>query len=71
LLLALPATTISLTRLCPGLAHWQGFDAVTCPKKLIKFTAAEGAGDHCEMMNLSLSQSGGPGPSRRDSRLIA
>jgi hypothetical protein len=53
------------------LAHWQGFDAVTCPKKLIKFTAAEGAGDHCEMMNLSLSQSGGPGPSRRASRLIA
>ena len=30
------------------------FDALTCPKKLIKFTAAEGAGDHCEMMNRSL-----------------
>jgi hypothetical protein len=29
-------------------------DALKCPKKLIKFTAAEGAGDHCEMMNRSL-----------------
>lgn len=30
------------------------FDAMTCPKKLVRFTAAEGAGDHCEMMNRSL-----------------
>ncbi|HTZ66189.1 MAG TPA: CocE/NonD family hydrolase [Roseiarcus sp.] len=30
------------------------FDALKCPKKLIRFTAAEGAGDHCEMMNRSL-----------------
>jgi pimeloyl-ACP methyl ester carboxylesterase len=30
------------------------FDALTCPKRLIRFTAAEGAGDHCEMMNRSL-----------------
>ena len=30
------------------------FDALKCPKKLIRFTAAEGADDHCEMMNRSL-----------------
>ncbi len=28
-------------------------DALTCPKTLIRFAAAEGAGDHCEMMNRS------------------
>ena len=31
------------------------FDALKCPKALIKFTAAEGAGGHCEMMNRSLA----------------
>ena len=30
------------------------FDALRCPKDLIRFTAAEGAGDHCEMSNRSL-----------------
>ncbi len=30
------------------------FDALRCPKDLIRFTAAEGAGDHCEMNNRSL-----------------
>ncbi|HEY1782296.1 MAG TPA: alpha/beta fold hydrolase [Roseiarcus sp.] len=30
------------------------FDALKCPKTLIGFAAAEGAGDHCEMMNRSL-----------------
>lgn len=30
------------------------FDALRCPKKIIRFTAAEGAGDHCEMGNRSL-----------------
>jgi alpha-beta hydrolase superfamily lysophospholipase len=30
------------------------FDALRCPKTLIRFTAAEGAGEHCEMMNRSL-----------------
>jgi pimeloyl-ACP methyl ester carboxylesterase len=30
------------------------FDALRCPKDLIRFSAAEGAGDHCEMMNRSL-----------------
>ncbi|MGK2933179.1 MAG: alpha/beta hydrolase family protein [Solirubrobacterales bacterium] len=30
------------------------FDALTCEKELITFTAAEGAGDHCEMFNRSL-----------------
>jgi acetyl esterase/lipase len=30
------------------------FDAVTAPKTLLEFTAAEGAGDHCEMFNRSL-----------------
>jgi alpha-beta hydrolase superfamily lysophospholipase len=30
------------------------FDALSCPKTLLRFTAAEGAGDHCEMKNRSL-----------------
>lgn len=30
------------------------FDALQCRKSLVRFTAAEGAGDHCEMMNRSL-----------------
>jgi hypothetical protein len=30
------------------------FDALRCPKDMIRFSAAEGAGDHCEMMNRSL-----------------
>lgn len=30
------------------------FDALSCPKDLLRFTALEGAGDHCEMMNRSL-----------------
>jgi acetyl esterase/lipase len=29
-------------------------DKLTCPKALLRFTAAEGAGDHCEMQNRSL-----------------
>jgi hypothetical protein len=29
------------------------FDALKCKKKLVRFTAAEGAGGHCEMMNRS------------------
>jgi alpha-beta hydrolase superfamily lysophospholipase len=29
------------------------FDALKCKKTLVRFTAAEGAGDHCEMMNRS------------------
>lgn len=29
-------------------------DGLSCPKTLIRFTCAEGAGDHCEMMNRSL-----------------
>jgi pimeloyl-ACP methyl ester carboxylesterase len=30
------------------------YDALMCPKRLIRFTAAEGAGGHCEMQNRSL-----------------
>ena len=30
------------------------FEALTCPKNLVRFTAAQGAGDHCEMGNRSL-----------------
>jgi pimeloyl-ACP methyl ester carboxylesterase len=30
-------------------------DALTCPKHLLTFTAAEGAGQHCEMHNRSLA----------------
>ena len=29
-------------------------DKLTCPKTLLEFTAAEGAGEHCEMQNRSL-----------------
>jgi hypothetical protein len=29
----------------------QVYKALRCPKTLIRFTAAEGAGDHCEMQN--------------------
>jgi hypothetical protein len=29
------------------------FDALRCKKNLVGFTAREGAGDHCEMMNRS------------------
>jgi acetyl esterase/lipase len=29
------------------------FDALKCKKTLVRFTAAEGAGGHCEMMNRS------------------
>ena len=29
-------------------------DALRCPKKLLRFSAAAGAGDHCEMQNRSL-----------------
>jgi pimeloyl-ACP methyl ester carboxylesterase len=30
------------------------FDALRCPKQIVRFMAAEGAGDHCEMQNRSL-----------------
>jgi hypothetical protein len=30
------------------------FDALRCPKELSRFVAADGAGDHCEMMNRSM-----------------
>ncbi len=30
------------------------FDALECPKMLMRFTAAEGADGHCEMRNRSL-----------------
>ena len=29
------------------------YDALTCEKAILRFTAAEGAGDHCEIMNRS------------------
>ena len=32
----------------------QVYGALTCPKTLVRFTAAEGAGDHCEMHNRTL-----------------
>ena len=45
---------------CPTLITWAEndpiasaaetlYDALTCPKMLTRFTATEGAGDHCEM----------------------
>ena len=33
----------------------QLYDALTCPKTLLEFTDAEGAGMHCEMLNRSLA----------------
>jgi hypothetical protein len=30
------------------------YDKLTCRKSLINFSAAEGAGEHCEMLNRSL-----------------
>jgi len=30
------------------------YEALRCPKTLVRFTEAEGAGEHCEMMNRSL-----------------
>jgi hypothetical protein len=30
------------------------YDALSCPKTLMRFIAAEGAGGHCEMGNRSL-----------------
>jgi hypothetical protein len=30
------------------------YDALTCKKTLLKFTAADGAGDHCELYNRTL-----------------
>ena len=30
------------------------YEGLRCPKTLIRFTASEGAGDHCEMRNRSL-----------------
>ena len=30
------------------------YEALRCPKELIRFTAIEGAGSHCEMQNRSL-----------------
>jgi pimeloyl-ACP methyl ester carboxylesterase len=32
----------------------QVYDELRCPKTLLRFAAAEGAGDHCEMRNRSL-----------------
>ena len=32
----------------------QVFAALRCPKTMVRFTSAEGAGDHCEMQNRSL-----------------
>jgi alpha-beta hydrolase superfamily lysophospholipase len=32
----------------------QVYDALSCPKSLVQFKTAEGAGDHCEMLNRSL-----------------
>ena len=29
------------------------FEALRCPKELVRFSSAEGAGGHCEMMNRS------------------
>lgn len=31
------------------------FEALQCPKAMLRFTAAEGAGEHCEMLNRSLA----------------
>jgi hypothetical protein len=52
-----------------GIGAQTQFGALTCPKKLIRFRAAEGAGEHREMMNRSLVNRAVL--ARRGSRLIA
>jgi dienelactone hydrolase len=47
-------TLVTLAEADPLAARAQGFfDALRCPKDLIRFAAADGAGDHCEMFNRS------------------
>ena len=47
-------TLVTLAEADPLAAGAQGFfDALRCPKALIRFAAADGAGDHCEMLNRS------------------
>jgi pimeloyl-ACP methyl ester carboxylesterase len=51
---------------CPTLVTWGQsdrastnakdlYDALTCPKELLQFTDADGAGMHCEMLNRSMA----------------
>ena len=48
-------TLLTLAENDPLAANAQAFfDALRCPKTLVNFTAAEGAGEHCEMMSRSL-----------------
>ncbi len=48
-------TLLTMAELDPlGKSAPQLYDALRCPKKLVKFSAAEGAGMHCEQMNRSL-----------------
>ncbi len=48
-------TLLTMAELDPlGKSAPQLYDALTCPKRLVKFSAAEGAGMHCESMNRSL-----------------
>jgi alpha-beta hydrolase superfamily lysophospholipase len=47
-------TLLTLAEADPLTAGTQAFfDALRCPKHLIRFTTADGAGDHCEMANRS------------------
>jgi dienelactone hydrolase len=47
-------TLITLAEDDPLAAGGQGvFEALRCPKELIRFNAQDGAGDHCEMLNRS------------------
>ena len=47
-------TLMTLAEADPLAAGTQAFfDALRCPKELIHFRAADGAGDHCEMQNRS------------------
>ncbi|HEX2918089.1 MAG TPA: alpha/beta fold hydrolase [Edaphobacter sp.] len=47
-------TLLTMAEMDPmGASAESFFDALTSPKTLIRFTAAEGAGDHCEMQNRS------------------
>jgi alpha-beta hydrolase superfamily lysophospholipase len=47
-------TLITLAEADPLTAGTQGFfEALRCPKDLSRFAAADGAGDHCEMLNRS------------------
>ena len=52
---AIRCPTLLTTAENDGLSKGAIFAELSCPKELMRFTAAEGAGDHCEIGNRSLA----------------